>query len=222
MKFHLFSTVLFFSTLLAASAQVKVGPNANLGIDEMEISILTNAASVPQKSEYIKVKYFTPFEQIILELEGHDEASVAKMLREKTTNPFEIIRDAWNTKWSKVYCLGGSKGIDGYIDISLLASGQFQTVRNLYNTNWGIKSNINRLVNLFPYEPVSKNPMTLLDMVDKMIAEKWGQMAYRESLVNDIRAVREDLIKYGAKKNSELSVEEFKLELERARKEGKN
>ncbi len=64
--------------------------------------------------------------------------------------------------------------------------------------------------------------MTLLDMVDKMIAEKWGQMAYRESLVNDIRAVREDLIKYGAKKNSELSVEEFKLELERARKEGKN
>ncbi len=220
MKFIPFYLFLF-STLLVAQAQEKVGPNLNLGIDEMEISILTTAACLPQKSEYIHLKYFTPFEQIILELEGHDEASVTEMLREKTMNPFEIIRNVWNTKWSKVYCLGGSKGLDGYMDIILLSSGQFQTVRNIYNTNWGIKSNINRLVNLNPYQPVAENPMTLLDMVDKMIDEKWGQMTYSQSLVNDIRLVRQDLIKYGARKANELSAEELKLELERARKEGK-
>ncbi len=159
---------------------------------------------------------FTPYEQIILVLEGHSESDVIKMIEADPRLPFEVIRDAWDGKWSKVYCPVDS-GSDGYIDILLLRTSQFQTIYNLYNNTGRIKANINRVVGLTKYNDYSKaadNPNTLSDIIEKMLREKWGQIAASPTLGDDIADAYKKLKTYGALKFEELSPEEQARQLE--------
>ncbi len=219
---------LFLLTSFALCAQTDVnikvdstGPNNSLGLPETHINAMCTAARKQAPKYFKKVGFLTSFEERILYLEGVREADVLKLMESDPSPIFEIIRKAWNEKWSKVYCDVNSSGIDGYIDSMLLFSLQRDAFRNLYDNNGNIKANVNRLVNLDPYSPVNDAPATMTDIFEKMLAEKWGQLAYSETLEKELRLIYHDLINYGGKKASQLSKEEFELELSRARKEAK-
>ncbi len=66
----------------------------------------------------------------------------------------------------------------------------------------------------------AKRNSTIRDIIERMLREKQGQIAYSQSLEEDIRSMYQKLVSYGGKNAKALSAEEFKIELERARKEG--
>ncbi len=203
--------ILTFITIYGLAQDRIVGEDPNVLLDSLNPKHI-RAICVCSKSQgvylYTQLKYFTEFEQLVLKLEGYREADVITMMKEDPRKPFEIIRKAWDEKWSKVYCPLDSNGSDGYVDVLLLSSNQFQTIRNLYSDKWHIKANINRIVNIDPFEPAKDNPHTLADLIEKMLAEKWGQIAYRQSLAKDIESTFKQLREYGARRYSELTDDE--------------
>ncbi len=194
-------------------------PNAWLNIDPMELMIMCMGARKMFKNVY-ESKYaniFTPYEQQILKYAGYREPAVIALIETDPNAPFEIIRKAWDEKWSKVYCPRDSTNTYGRIDVLLLRSNQFQTIHNLYDNQWRIKANINRVVGLTKYNDYSKaadNPNTLSDIIEKMLDEKWGQLASSQSLVEAIQRSYEKLKRYGALKFEQLSPEEQARQLE--------
>ncbi len=202
-------------------AKINPNPNGSLGIDEDLVQGMCECARNTSGKLFKRINQLTVFEEMILINEGyHEEDQLIKMIQSDPESVYKIIRTAWNEKWSKVYCITDSSGIYGYLDRMLLFSYQHKAFIHLYDPDWPIKANINRLVNYVPYEAVSKNPVTIRDIVERMLREKQGQIAYSESLETDIKGMLEKLMAFGAKNAKALSAEEFRLELERARKEG--
>ncbi len=220
---------IFISLIVSVtlSAQNNVGveaeadPNSALNIPRAKIESMCSCARNLATKLYKELDFLTPFEERILIKEGYREAQIMNLYATDSERLFEIIRTAWNEKWSKVYCITDASGIFGYLDKMLLFSYQHKAFQHLYDSNWPIRANIIRLVNYDPYAPVSENPVTIMDMIERMLKEKQGQIAYRQSLEEDIKSKYQDIIYYGGKNVKALSTEEFKLELERARKEGK-
>jgi hypothetical protein len=203
------------------SVEIEAGPNSGLNIAQDYVEGMCECAKRNSSKIFKRLDFLTSFEEQILLYEGYyEEDDLIEMYKSNPNRIFEIIRTAWNEKWSKVYCITDSSGIYGYLDRMLLFSYQHEAFQHLYDSDWPIKANINRLVNYDPYETVSKNPVTIRDIVERMLREKQGQIAYRQSLEEDIKSMYQKLISYGGKNAKALSAEEFKIELERARKEG--
>ncbi len=226
MKLPLIFSLLITNLTLHAQTDFRIevdstGPNAALNIPKRKIQAICAAASKQPPKLLKEIGFLTSFEERILLHEGYKMPDITKLIDADRNQIFTIIRNAWNEKWSKVYCEPNSSGIDGCVDAMLLMSEQREAFRHLYDTDWYIKANVNRLVNLDPYSPVKDAPMTITDIMEKMLAEKWGQLAYSESLVKDMRFTYDQLIKFGGKKANQLSKEEKELELNRARKEAK-
>jgi hypothetical protein len=222
MKTSLIFFLLIISFALNAQTDISIeaDPNSALDIPKAKIESMCDCARKEPTKLYKTLDFLTPFEERILIKEGYREAQIQNLYTTDSKQLFEIIRTAWNEKWSKVYCITNSSGIYGYLDRMLLFSYQHKAFIHLYDPDWPIKANINRLVNYVPYEAVSKNPVTIRDIVERMLREKQGQIAYRQSLEADIKGILEKLISYGGKKASELTKEELEIELGRARKEG--
>ena len=222
MKINSFKTLLaslLFVTSFVLHAQTDVhvekdstSLNAQLSLEaeHIETMCLVSKSLGRNKYKYL-YNYFTPFEQTLLMIEGYAEKDVNNMMQQNPEMPFEIIRDSWNDKWSKVYCPITSDGTDGYLDFHLIHSSQFQTVRNLYDPNWKIKAEVNRIVSFYGVKSSTEYPHTLADLVSTMLEKKMGQVAYSSGLEKEIRNFYTELRKFGAKKVSELSEKELKL-----------
>jgi len=199
--------------------QEQVDPNAKLNLDKEDIETMCLVSKSLGRNKYKNLyNTFTPFEQTLLMIEGYSESDIMNLMQQDQEMPFELIRDAWNDKWSKVYRPLNSDGTDGYLDFHLVHSSQFQTVRNLYNPNWKIKANVNRVVSLYGLKKASEDPHTLADIMDIMLEKKMGQIAYSSSLEKAIRDFYTELRNFGAKKVKELTAAELKPLLEAAEK----
>lgn len=179
-------------------------PNAHLKIDPIIIQTICHSAKKPGINFFDKISDITAIEQDILIAEEYfDEEEIIKMMQTNPMKPYEIIRDAWNSKWSKCWCESDSYGSSGYVDIELLKSEQFQALRNIYDPTGKIRANINRIVTEHPY--TDKEPMTLLDLID-ILCENWGENGGAlEARAKSIQRFSYTLKSYGAKKYIDLN-----------------